>query len=165
MEDLREVLGKGIHYSCNFEPTWYTLQELIERVIYNNNISNDHNYTFGLTTIFTTLQPLLGTKSWYCNKPIGVIIDPNIIVMANSTHCSWTKKILPNLRKIGPEMTYMRVWEENNGFIDNTMLPFLICKQVIPSPNLVLKAPLDFGYDNVYFIKGKEPDYKEAWSI
>ena len=61
-------------------------------------------------------------------------------------------------------MKYKRAWKENNGFIDNTMLPFLICKQVIPSPNLVLKAPLDFGYKNIYF-KGEEPDYKKNWSI
>ena len=61
-------------------------------------------------------------------------------------------------------MSYKRVWEENNGFIGNTILPFLLCKQFIPSPTLVLKVPLDFGYDNVYF-EGKEPDYKEAWLI
>ena len=61
-------------------------------------------------------------------------------------------------------MTHKRVWKENNGFIDNTMLPFLICKQVIPGPSLVLKAPLNFGYDNVYF-EGKEPKYNEAWLI
>ena len=142
-EDWREVLVKGLHYGCTFEPECHDIIELVEKAIFNN-LPREYNYTFDLDIIYLTLRSLLCTKSWYCNKPRDAIIDPNIIVMANSKLWHWTKKILRNLRKIGPEMLYEKAWQDNNGYIENTMLPFFLDKDVIPSPQLGLKPSIDY---------------------
>ena len=75
------------------------------------------------------------------------------------------KKILRNLRKIGPEILYEKAWQENDGYIENTMLPFLLDEDVIPSPQLGLEHSIDYkSKDNNYFMEEKI-DYDTAWLI
>ena len=62
-------------------------------------------------------------------------------------------------------MLYEKAWRDNNGYIENTMLPFLLDEDVIPSPQLCLKHSIDYkSKDNNYFIVEKI-NYDTAWLI
>ena len=75
------------------------------------------------------------------------------------------QKILRNLRNIGPEMSYEKAWLDNNGYIEITILPFLLDEDVIPSPQLGLKNSIDYKpKDNNSFIEEKI-HYDTAWLI
>ena len=157
------MLVKGLHYGCPFEPECHDISKLVEKAIFNDLQSN-YNYTSGLEATYSTLKSSLCTNSWYCNEPRDAIIDPNIIVMENSKLWHWTN-FLQNLRKISPEMLYKKAWQDNNGYIENTMLPFLLDEDVIPSLQLGLKHSIDYkSKDNNSFIE-ENIDYDTAWLI
>ena len=64
-----------------------------------------------------------------------------------------------------PKMSYEKAWQENDGYIENTMLPFLLDEDVIPSPQLGLKHSIDYkSKDDNSFIAEKI-DYDTAWLI
>ena len=60
-------------------------------------------------------------------------------------------------------MSCEKAWKDNDGYIENTMLPFLLDEDVIPSL-LGLKHLIDFKSKDIFFIEEKI-DYDTAWLI
>ena len=62
-------------------------------------------------------------------------------------------------------MLYEKAWQDNDGYIENTILPLLLDEDVIPSLQLGLKHSIDYeSKDNNSFIKEKI-NYDTAWLI
>ena len=72
---------------------------------------------------------------------------------------------MQNLRKIGPEMLYEKAWQDNDGYIENTMLPFLLDEDVIPSPQLGLKHSNGYKSKEDNSFVEEKIDYDTAWLI
>ena len=62
-------------------------------------------------------------------------------------------------------MSYEKAWQDNNGYIENTMLPFLLYEDVIPSPQLVLKQTIDYKSKDYNSFFEENIAYDTAWLI
>ena len=62
-------------------------------------------------------------------------------------------------------MSYEKAWQDNNGYIENTMLPFFLDEDVIPSLQLSLKHTIDYKSNDEDSLIMEKIDYDTAWMI
>ena len=62
-------------------------------------------------------------------------------------------------------MLHEKAWQDNDGYIENTMLPFLLDEDVIPSLQIGLKYSIDYKFKDENPFMKKKIDYDTAWLI